>query len=255
MESMGPVQTVMDIWNNCPDAYVAAIVTDEDATTRSKLSHSMSELVAAGRMTEAERPYLPEKVGNRGGKRPNSGVLPLEHPYIIKHSDPIHYIQNYKGEIYIQVYLPKSKSETCKADAMRLSRNLSYMIKQQRPGGGNVQSTFEKFQAAREASLEHHWNNHEHCGDWCQAISWTEEEEVKNKGKFRDKVKKEREYHQQLKVKKKYLSPVRMRRCYHAFCNNKTEQLHRFVVVNVFLPKRRATSATPSAEERGRTWR
>jgi hypothetical protein len=135
MELMGSVQTVMDIWNNCPDAYVAAIVTDEDATTRSKLSHSMSELVAAGRMTEAERRYLPEKVGNLGGKRPDSGVLPLEHPYIIKHSDPIHYIKNYKGEIYIQVYLPKSKSETCKADAMRLSRNLSYMIKQQPKAG------------------------------------------------------------------------------------------------------------------------
>jgi hypothetical protein len=44
-------------------------------------------------------------------------------------------------------------------------------------------------------------------------------------------------YHQQLKVKKKYLSPVRMRRCYHEFCNNMTEQLHGFVV-NVFLPKR-----------------
>jgi hypothetical protein len=100
------------------------------------------------------------------------------------------------------------------------------MIKQQRPGGGNVDSIFKKFQAAGEASFEHHWNNHEHCGDWCQAKSWTEEEKVKNKGKFRDKVKNEREYHQQLKVKKKYLSPVRMRRCYHEFCNNKTEQLH-----------------------------
>jgi hypothetical protein len=57
------------------------------------------------------------------------------------------------------------------------------------------------------------------------------------KGKFRDKVKSEREYHQQLKVKKKYLSPVRMRRCYHEFYNNKTEQLQEFVV-NVFLSKR-----------------
>jgi hypothetical protein len=50
---MGSVQTVMDIWNNCPHAYGASIVTDEDATTRSKLSHSMSELVAAaGRMID-----------------------------------------------------------------------------------------------------------------------------------------------------------------------------------------------------------
>jgi hypothetical protein len=97
-EPTGLVQKMMDIWNNCPDAYVSAIVIDEDATTCSKLSHSMSELVAAGRMTEAERQYHPEKVGNLGGKRPRSGVLPLEHPYIVKHSDPIHYIKNYKGE-------------------------------------------------------------------------------------------------------------------------------------------------------------
>jgi hypothetical protein len=159
----------------------------------------MSELVAAGRMTEAERRYLPEKVGNLGGKRPDSGVLSLEHPYIIKHSGPIHYIKNCKGEIYVQVYLPKSKSETCKADTMRLSRNLSYMIKQQMPSRGNVDCTFKKFQAAGEASFEHHWNNHEHCGDWCQAKSWTEEEKVEKKGKFRDKVKNEREYHQYLK--------------------------------------------------------
>jgi hypothetical protein len=54
MESMGPVRTVMDIWDNCPDAYVAAIVTDKDATTHSKVLHSMSEMVTAGILTEAE---------------------------------------------------------------------------------------------------------------------------------------------------------------------------------------------------------
>ncbi len=60
---------------------------------------------------------------------------------------------------------------------------------------------------------------------------------IKNKGKFRDKIKNKREYEQQMKVKKKYLSTERMKRCYHRFCNNKTEQLHG-LVVNVFLPKR-----------------
>jgi hypothetical protein len=144
MESMGSVKTVMDIWNTCPDAYryISAIVTDEDATTCSKLSHSMSELVAAGRMTEAERRYLPEKAGNLGGKRPDSGVLPLEHPYITKNSDPNHYVKNYKSEQYQLVHLPKLKSETCKADAMQLSWNLSYMMKQQRLGRGNKNCTF-----------------------------------------------------------------------------------------------------------------
>jgi hypothetical protein len=38
-------------------------------------------------------------------------------------------------------------------------------------------------------------------------------------------------------VKEKFLSTKRLRRCFHKFCNNKTEQIHGFIV-NVFLPKR-----------------
>jgi hypothetical protein len=55
MDPMGSVKTVMDIWKDCPNAYIAAIVTDKDSTTRSKLSNSKSEMVAAGRITEAGR--------------------------------------------------------------------------------------------------------------------------------------------------------------------------------------------------------
>ncbi len=120
--------------------------------------------------------------------------------------DPIHNVKNYKGEIYIQVALPKSKSEICKADAMRLSRNLAYMIAPCIPTSHNKNCTFEDTEKAGEASFEHHWKNHEHCGLWCQAKSWTEEEKVKGKGKYRDKKAHEKEYKQQLLVKEKYLS-------------------------------------------------
>jgi hypothetical protein len=80
MESMGSVKTVLNIWKDCPNAYVAAIVTDKDSTTHSKLSHSKLEMVAAGRMTEGERQYAPEKEGNLGKIKPDKGKLPLDHP-------------------------------------------------------------------------------------------------------------------------------------------------------------------------------
>jgi hypothetical protein len=111
------------------------------------------------------------------------------------------------------------------------------MIGQHKPTRDNKDCTFEDFQKAGEASFEHHWNNHEHCGSWCQAKSWTEEEKVKGKRKYRDKETHEREYKQQLQVKEKYLSPERLSKCFHEFCNNKTEQIHG-LVVNVLLPKR-----------------
>jgi hypothetical protein len=102
----------------------------------------------------------------------------------------------------------------------------------------NKDCTFEDFVKAGEASFKHHWNNHEHCGSWCQAKSWTEEEKVKGKGKYQNKeTLHEQEYKQLLIVKEKYLSRARLRRCFHEFCNNKTEQIHG-LIVNVFLPKR-----------------
>ncbi len=116
-------------------------------------------------MTEVERRYVPEKEGRLGAKKPDHGELPLDHPFITKLSDPIHYVKNYKSELYQLVNLAKGKSETCKADAMRLSLNLAYMIAQQSPGMGKEDNTFEKFQNAGEASFEHHWNNHGHCVD------------------------------------------------------------------------------------------
>jgi hypothetical protein len=189
-------------------------------------------------MAEEERRYPPKKPPRTlGSKQPDNGKLPLDHPPIEKLSGPIHYVKNYKSELYKLVDLLKKKSETCKADAMRLSCNLAYKIPQHTPSLGKEDCTFKKFKTAGEASFEHHWNNHKHCGEWCQAKTWTEEEKIQNKGKFRDKIKNKKEYEQQMKVKKKYLSTIRLRWCYHQFCNHKMEQLHR-LVVNVFLPKR-----------------
>ena len=99
MESIGAVETFLKIWNDRDDAYVAQVVTDEDSTTRSKLSHLKSELVAAGRMSEAERQYPPKKPGTLGAKLPDKGELPFDHPHIVKLSGPIHYIKNYKGAL------------------------------------------------------------------------------------------------------------------------------------------------------------
>jgi hypothetical protein len=104
--------------------------------------------------------------------------------------------------LYVWVNASKAKSQTCKADAMRLSRNLAYMLAQYKRGTEHC--TFEKFQKAVKASFQHHWNDHQFCSSWCQgAKDWTEEEKEKNKNKFRDKEKHTKEYGQQLEIQKK----------------------------------------------------
>jgi hypothetical protein len=76
-------------------------------------------------------------------------------------SDPIHYVKNYKSDLYNLVALGKSKSESCNADAMRLSCSLAYMTARCTSSSENKDCTFEDFEKAVEASFEHHWNkNH-----------------------------------------------------------------------------------------------
>ncbi len=136
MESMGSVETVKQIWKNCSNAYVAEIVTDEDSTTRSKLSRCMADLVKAGKMTEKERRPEPEKEGNLGKKKPDNGELPMDHPEIEKLLDPIHIVKNDNSALWKLVDMGKGKSETCKADALRLSRNMAKMLAQHAPKDG-----------------------------------------------------------------------------------------------------------------------
>jgi hypothetical protein len=60
----------------------------------------MADLVAAGRITEAKQRYKPRGEGRLGEKKDDHRVLPLEHPEIDKLLDPIHYVKNYKSELY-----------------------------------------------------------------------------------------------------------------------------------------------------------
>ena len=118
-------------------------------------------------------------MGNLGTKVPDNGELTMDHPEIEKLSDPIHFVKNYKYVLWKLIDLATGKSETCEADALRLSRNMAYMLAQHAPDSdGKETVTFEEFLKAAKVSFEHHWNNREFCGAWCQAKSWTEEEKV-----------------------------------------------------------------------------
>jgi hypothetical protein len=108
------------------------------------------------------------------------------------------------------------------------------MLAQHAPGQPGA--TFESFEKAGLASFEHHWNNHVHCGDWCQAKKWTDEEKEEYKNKYRDKVSHVKECEQQKVVLETFCATIRMIGVFHEHNNNKTKQIHAFIT-NPFLPK------------------
>jgi hypothetical protein len=131
MESLGAVETVLEIWNTCTNAYVSTIVTDKDSTTRSKLSHSMADLVAAGRMTEGERRYAPKKEGRLGPKKDDHGMLPLVHPEVEKNSNPIQFCKNYKSEHYVWVHVSKANRQLYLELGLKMASITKAFYKQQ----------------------------------------------------------------------------------------------------------------------------
>jgi hypothetical protein len=80
----------------------------------------------AGRMAKAKQRYKSKVEGQLGPKKDGHGMLLLDHPAIKKLSDPIHYVKNYKSKLYVWVNASKkAKSQTCKADATRLTYMLA----------------------------------------------------------------------------------------------------------------------------------
>jgi epoxyqueuosine reductase QueG len=56
--------------------------------------------------------------------------------------------------------------------------------------------SFKEFKKAGKVVLEHHFNNHKICGEWCPANKWKENEKQSKKLKYRYKVKPAKLYQQ-----------------------------------------------------------
>ena len=128
------------------------------------------------------------------------------------------------------------------------------MLVQHAPNDGEEKVTFKDFLKAGKASLEHHWNNHEFCGSWCQAKEWTDKQKVEHKGTYRDKVSHPREYEQQLEVNDKFTSTVRMRRVFHR-CGATTKQNKFTDSWSMCFFRKGPISVVPSVGEQERFWR
>jgi hypothetical protein len=62
-------------------------------------------------------------------------------------------------------------------------------------------------------------------------------EKEKFKNEYRNKKTHQKEYEQQLEIQQKFTEPDRLRRVFHEFSTNRTEQIYS-LVTNIFLPKR-----------------
>jgi hypothetical protein len=166
MEAMGAATIVSRLFANIVEkSYVANLVTDDDSSVCKILTHSYRELVDALKMTEAEWLWYVN-----GKKKPDNGLLHILHAIINLLADKGHRVRGYSSYIFAESVKPLVNSCGCtKVDAERMKRRLSWTLRLHCFG------MYHEFETAVRAILEHHFNNHQYCGDWCKLASGTAE--------------------------------------------------------------------------------
>ena len=98
--------------------------------------------------------------------------------------------------------------------------------------------------------LDHHFNIHTYCGDWCKYrdVPNTEEEKRERKARFRDKEQYGSMYEVVADILNNMCTYPRMKMCYHIFSCQRNEMLNRKVSAN--CPKDKHFSSTTSLKNR-----
>jgi hypothetical protein len=212
--------------------YIGEYVSDDDSSSRAMLTHSYKDSIEAGLMASEDRPRY-----KHGGKKPDNGRLPINHPPITFLADKGHRVRGYAKKYFLLAGAVKAKNfGVTKIDAKRMKRRLSWALRI-RTGG-----TFKELQEYLTAVLEHHFDNHNHCGDWCKAKGMTGEEKQKNSLMFRCKTRNAAIYEQFKNLHDEFMKEDKLRQLFHSWDMNAIEGFNKRITK--FLPKDRTFCKT-----------
>jgi hypothetical protein len=111
-----------------------------------------------------------------------------------------------------------------KPDARRLQRNFSYAIHM------NCDESPEDLKKGTHAALEHMFNNHEHCGAWCNyLLAKTDAEKKECDWRYISKEKDVKLYQQVLAIHDKFTAEPSLIELLHEHDTQKNESMNNFI--------------------------
>jgi hypothetical protein len=128
-------------------------------------------------------------------------------------------------------------------DAYRLKRNFGYWLL------SSHTETFDIFTEKSKAVVEHHFNNHIHCGDWCPMRKVTNATKTAT-GNLKYRCKKENAilYKQIIEIMGRFVKPEKLRECHHGYSSQKNESMNK--LISRYTPKDRTFSQSTSLASR-----
>jgi hypothetical protein len=228
MEAEGAARIARRLFENY-EVFIEEYVSDDDSSCRKILTHSFWDLIFAGRLTEALWPR-----SKSGRKKPNTGLLPVEHPNIVFLADKGHRVRSFARKHFA---LANENTKELKlgcttVDAERIKRRLSWTLRLRTKG------TYEEFRIAVLACLEHHFDNHDHCLEvWCPAKRATDDSREKHSLRLRCKTKNHEMYAKFKEYHEAFMDKDKLVQLFHGWDTNAVESFNK--LLTKFLPKDR----------------
>jgi len=238
------VSTSENLYNG-KKARVSRFITDDDSSMRSYVKHSYAQrqLLPPDHPNHLKAEDWPRTLKNH--KKKDNGKLPLhiEEPKWL--SDPNHRTKCYAAGYFKLLCGKETKKLITMADCLRMKRNFGYCQKMSRD------KPFDEFVKAFKAVLEHHFNNHTYCGDWCPhtaARASGEEDPELIASKYRCKIKDAELWALMLAVHNKYTTIDMLRDIWHHYHSQKNEAMNKSITA--YSPKDRVYSKSKSLRYR-----
>jgi hypothetical protein len=223
---------------------VDLICADDDSSTRALLKWSNANYMKNNNTTEP--PQVPITRGPNKGKphvRPDKGKLSPEVPEPTFVADPNHRKKVLTGElIALDTSKVAEKATMTRMDSTRIGKNFGYMIRCLK----DLPETH--YCTAGMAVLEHHFDNHEHCGGWCRRKSMTAAQKKESIRYYRCKTKDAKLYKILSDKLERFIAFDRLKEVAHGMDTQVNESFNN--TASWFAPKNKVYCGTSSLTNR-----
>ena len=237
MEPLAVLDMVIEAYDNF--VVIDTLITDDDSSMKAKLKWSNDDYMLNTNTTE--RPKIVNKNGNL--YRPNHGALTRHIPEPKFMADPNHRKKTLNGELYRHFKKRKAeRSGLTKVDILRIVTNFAYMVR-------TLHATpVEDHPSCGKAVVEHHFDNHEDCGDFCKRKALSATEKAASKKVYRNKEKDEDLYKFLTATVARFITPDALKEVAHGSDTQVNESLNNSVTW--FAQKNKTYAATSSLANR-----
>ena len=216
------------------------LITDDDSSIKAKVKWSNEDYMLNNNTND--RP----KIINRNGNevlRPNHGALPRHIPEPGFLADPNHRKKTLKGQLYRHYKKRKADRDgLTKVDIMRVSTNFAYCVRTL------SSKPIDEYELAGKAVVEHHFDNHEFCGDFCKRKLLTAEQKEASNKIYRSKEENKKLYLFLTNTVARFITLDALKEVGHGSDTQVNESLNNFVAW--LAPKNKTYSGSMSLSNR-----